>query len=112
MSDTLDFIPAEPLPEVEGIYDSLPEDVVKSVLERSGFKDSEAGQEPEIVSPDEEPSVEPEGVVAAPEAPGGPLWEPAAPTPPAATDEDPEADPEDSVRLPDGRLLPLALVAE
>jgi hypothetical protein len=109
MSDTsgLDFIPAEPLPPSEGIYDSLPEDVVKSVLERSGFKDSEAPVEP--ASPqEEEPPVEPQEEVALPEAPGGPLF---APEPEKVT-EVVAGDPEGSVRLPDGRLLPLALVQE
>ena len=108
MSDdtTLSFTPAEPLPEAEGIYDSLPEDIVKSVLERSGFQDSQA-VEPSEVAPSEEeaeetPPVEAddEGIVAAPpSAPGGPLFSEDTPNP-------------DVITLPDGRQFPLALVAE
>ena len=96
-------MPNEPVgsAEPEGIYDSLPEDIVKSVLEQSGFQDSEPSEpagpaDSSDTLPSEEAPVEPQPI---PEAPGGPLFK----------DEETEAE---VITLPDGRVFPLALVQE
>lgn len=97
-------------PEVtEAVTDGFPDEMVRDVLERAGFKDSLPAEEvpdpegtPAVPAEEEEgPLVETEGEVAPPEAPGGPLF--------PSEDEDAAAQ---VVTLPDGRQLPVALVQE
>ena len=78
-------------------FSEIPDDIVKSVLNQSGFAwDSDAPEQPEV-PPEAPPEVEPEE--EAPPAPGGPLFPP--------EEEEP-----DTVTLPDGRKYPVALVKE
>lgn len=99
--------------DVDSPFSDIPEDIVKSVLERSGFTDTaEAISEPQADPPaaqDEGPSVEAEDeYVALPTAPGGPLFKD------EDSEETPTPEPPDPniITLPDGRKYPLALVQE
>ena len=91
-----EFSAAPPDPE---LYDGLPEEVVKSVLNQAGFSDTADTISPPSSAPvPEEEAATPEPETP-PQAPGGPLFRDTEETP-------------DVVTLPDGRQYPIALVEE
>jgi hypothetical protein len=100
MSD-VDFTPTDPTPGTEGVTDFLPDDVVQSVLRQSGFGSDEVADPSSLGQEEQEGATSESQDTPPPEAPGG-----------SSEEVEADEDPADSVRLPDGRLLPLALVTE
>lgn len=99
--------------ESDDPYATLPEGVVKSVMERWGYPDSEASAEPEPELEPTEPSPEPEPepVEPAPTPDTEPVPEQGYITPPGGPVWAEDQEQVEYVTLPDGRQIPAAVVA-
>lgn len=85
--------------ETEGIYESLPESVVSSVLSRWGYQDTEASTDPEPLA-DPPATPDPEPVTPEPPATGEPAAEPEPQEQPVPAETPPPTDDEEVSEIP------------